>query len=259
MLKNACAMLYPLDPLGTELFVLDMVEAEPGMVLKGWYSLLVELFGGAAVFPGQFKTPKAMRDWLGNQTDRRVFLYMPSSQVKNIAEFDKAFLDFILYRMTRGGIKRRLVCVDELNNWLRIDLDPRVDTLINRVMDQAAKYNTTVLYSLKTLEGTMKSLPKLWAELKTATTHWLVFHTPDPESVPETIGFPPRSAETVLKADRIVEEIRKIRPHGGLTRIETALGRCVLVTGDVVAPARIVVPEGLLSDLQRKEDTEWGV
>ena len=291
-LKDVVSMLYPLAPAETEVFVIDIIGAKPGAELKGWGTLLVDLFGGKVFFPSEYPSPKAFRQHLDSCLDCMVFLYYPDEDYENAEAYDEQFLHFALARAAltnreervdrsngdhqlvlpsleslvnnqlhppRKRIRRRLFILDELETWLQDSEDKRATFLTNRIMSQARKYDMTCMYSVKTMESAMNVNPGVWSSLKNITDKgWYLFWTPDAERVPETITYPRNTAEGSRRADQIVTMISDIRKLGGMTDVTETYGRCVYATGEYITYANFIVPPQMLEAMERKSIREWG-
>jgi hypothetical protein len=296
-LKDVVSMLYPLAPAETEVFVVDIIGAKPGSELKGWGTLLVDLFGGKVFFPSNYASPAAFRKHLESCLDTMVFLYYPDEDIENAKAYDVEFLHFVLARAAltnreeavdrsnghrqlvlpslealvaeamvsdqahppRKKIRRRIFILDELETWLQDSEDERAAFLTNRLMSQARKYDMTSMYSVKTMESAMNVNPGVWSSLKNITDKgWYLFWTPDAENVPETITYPRSTAEGARRADQIVTMISDIRKLGGMTDVTETYGRCVYATGNYIAYAYFIVPPQMLEAMERKTSREWG-
>lgn len=288
-LEEVLLMTGPLSIAETEIFVVDIIGRKPGSEEGGWTRSLVKLLGGEEIFPSLFDTPQQMRQFLDSQLDTLAFLYNPDEDLKDAVEFDMQFLKFVLSRMKatreedirqapqatlpgfqgvsgfengrppRKKIVRRFFVLDELEAWLQDREDPRPKFLINRIMSQARKSDMSFLYSAKSMESAREVNPGVWSMLKNLTDKgWILFWTPDAESVPETITYPRNTLKSARKANLIVDHINDIRRMGGMTKVEQTYGQIVYATGDYIQRGRIIPPPPLVKPMKRKKGKGWG-
>ena len=291
-LNEILLMTGPLAIAETEIFVVDIIGRKPNSDPGNWSRSIVQLLGGIEIFPSLFTSPEAMGAYLRTLLDKLAFLYNPDNTLAEAEKYDMQFLYFVSDRMQahreesferslqlvfpslqdlgvtgfsegrppRKKIRRRFFILDELENWLQRKDDPRTMFLTSSIMGQARKTNMSFFYSVKTMESAMLVNPGAWSNLKNLTdTGWLLFWTPDPQSVPQNITYPRYTPEEARRADLIVEYIKDIRRLGGMSKVEESYGQLIYATGDFISRAQFIAPPPLIEPMRRKteEESEW--